>query len=391
MRTLAPNGVAARLVLAMLPTAGILYANVGPVIVSGLARRAGFTAETAGYVLSADMYGSALGGFLIIFLVERVRWRPAAAVLLLLVIAADLLSAWSDGASLLMAVRFLHGMAGGALIGVAASVIARTEGPERTFGFLLAMQLLLGGIGVMLLTPLLDTVGVTLVWLSLAVFGLCTLALLPLLDSYPARTASNIPDAGATGPGRAPMFIIVSALAALFVYQAGEMAAFAYMIELGLHYALTAEFVSLAIAISLWLGGPAALLVAWWSTRSGRLLPACGGLVLSTLVVSLLFVATPTAFMLANAGFGIVFSLTLPYLLGLASELDNTGRLAAVGGFVNSLGLATGPAIGAALLDDGQYVRLLAFAVTMLAAGAVLVIPAARGLDARSKYGRIDW
>lgn len=390
MRTLAPNGVAARLVLAMLPTAGILYANVGPVIVSGLARRADFTGETAGYVLSADMYGSALGGFLIIFLVERLQWRPAAATLLLLVIAADLLSAWSSGATLLMVVRFLHGMAGGALIGVAASVIARTESPERTFGFLLAMQLLLGGIGVMLLTPLLDSVGVTLVWLSLAVFGLCTLALLPVLDSYPVRTAKRL-DAAPTGPGRAPLTIIAFGLAALFVYQAGEMAAFAYMIELGLHYGLGAEFVSFAIALSLWLGGPAALLVAWWSTRSGRLLPACGGLVLSTAVVSLLFVATPTAFLLANVGFGIVFSLTLPYLLGIASELDNTGRLAAVGGFVNSLGLATGPAIGAALLDDGQFVRVLGFAVSMLAAGAVLVIPAARGLDVRSKYGRIDW
>jgi hypothetical protein len=63
--TLAPNGVAARIVLAILVAAGILYANFGPLIVSGLAHR-GFTSANAGYLLSVNLYGTALGGMLIV-------------------------------------------------------------------------------------------------------------------------------------------------------------------------------------------------------------------------------------------------------------------------------------------------------------------------------------
>ena len=40
---LSPDGVPARLVLALLESAGILYASLSPVIVTGLARSAGFT------------------------------------------------------------------------------------------------------------------------------------------------------------------------------------------------------------------------------------------------------------------------------------------------------------------------------------------------------------
>ena len=57
----APNGLPARLALAVLGSAGILYANSGPVIVSGLTQSSNFTAETAAYVFFANMYGTAIG------------------------------------------------------------------------------------------------------------------------------------------------------------------------------------------------------------------------------------------------------------------------------------------------------------------------------------------
>ena len=272
--SLARSGIPARIVLAVLTSAGILYANIVPVITYGVARSPGFTTDTAGFVFSVDMYGSAIGGFAIMFLVERLRWRPAAGALLGLLIGADLLSAWADGATALYAIRFVHGLVGGALIGVGMAVIARTEKPERTFAFLLVIQLGLGGAGVALLTPLIPTLGVSVVWLSLAAFSAVALILLPLLDDYAEKTSSASFE---MSTGRAPWLAIALALASLFLYQAGQMSAFAYMIELGDHYRFDAGFISVAIAVSLWIGCPAALLVAWWSTRSGRLRPVTWG------------------------------------------------------------------------------------------------------------------
>ncbi len=386
---LARNGLPARIVLAILTSAGILYANVVPVIVSGLAASANFSSDTAGYVFSLNMYGSSIGGFVIIFLVARLKWRPIAAALLALLIAADLLSTTSETAISLYAIRFVHGLAGGALIGVGLSVIARTANPERTIALMLFVQLSLGGVGVAMLTPLIPSLGVGIVWLSMVGFSALALLLLSLLDAYAVHVAPER-SIEASG-GRAPRSFIALALVSIFLYQSGQMGAFAYVIELGNHYRFATGFISVAIAVALWIGGPAALLVAWWSTRSGRLRPAFLGIVLTAAVIAAMAVPLPAAYLLANIGLSISFSLSIPYLFGVASEMDNNGQTAAFAGFVSSLGLASGPAMAGMILGEAHFERIIILAVVLLSASAVLVVHPARMLDRINIRGRVTW
>jgi DHA1 family inner membrane transport protein len=386
--SLAPNGLAARVGLAILASAGILYANFSPVIVSGLAQNPAFTGETAGYVFSANMYGTAIGGFAIIFLINQLNWRWAAFALITLLICADVLSGWFGATDALYIIRFFHGLVGGALIGTGMSVIARTESPEVTIAFAIVIQLSLGGLGTAMLMPLLPTFGVSLVWISLTGLSAIALIFLPLFDPYP-MTKSGVGKKPRCE--RAPRPQIFLALAALFSFQAGQMAAFAYRIELGLHYGFETNFVNLVIAVSLLTGAPSALIVAWWSTRSGRLLPACMGVVLMTSVTGMLLVPQSLVFGVASVGFAVFFAMSFPYLLGVASEMDNSGQVAAFGAFTSSLGLATGPAIAATLLGESHHERILIFACGALAASLLLVFGPARMLDRRAKHSRVVW
>lgn len=384
----APNGLPARLALAVLGSVGILYANFSPVIVSGLTQSAYFTAETAAYVFAANMYGTAIGGLAAVFLVGSLNWRWSSVVLVVLLIVADVVSALVGATESLYVVRFVHGLIGGSLMGVAMSVIARTESPERTIAFAILIQLSLGGLGAVVLIPQLSTYGIGVVWLSLIGLSVCALVLLPFLGQYPRK--KNI--AGSLGVAHRPSWgHVFLAMAALFLFQSGQMAAFAYRVELGLHYGLSASFISLVLAVSLWLGAPAALFVAWWSTRSGRLGPVCLGGVCMTVATALLLLPNPIAFFGASIGFAVFFAITIPYLLGVASEMDNTGQMAAMGGFVNSLGLATGPAIAGILLGDAEHYRVLLFASAVLAASVVTVFAPARMLDSRAKHSRVIW
>jgi predicted MFS family arabinose efflux permease len=384
---LAPNGLSARATLAAITSAGILYANVSPLIVSGLALDNRFTQASAGYLLSINMYGTAFGGFVILFLIRRISWRPSTAALLLTLICCDTASVYLDAPGALFGVRFVHGLTGGALIGVLSSVIARMASPERTIAFAIVIQLVLGGAGAAWLAPLMATVGVRAIWFSLIVYSAFGLALLPLLDRYqtPARSRAT------TSSGRAPWLVVALACAGVFVYQAGEMASFAYIFEIGMRHALDTAVIGRAIGIGLWVGGPAALLVAWWSTRSGRMLPASFGAVATAFGVALLWVPAALAYFAANIGLSVCFSLTLPYLLGVVAEMDNDGDMAAIGGFVNSLGLATGPAIAATIIGDAHYERVVVFAVTALLVSGLLVAWPARVLDRRNKRGRVVW
>ena len=139
--------------------------------------------------------------------------------------------------------------------------------------------------------------GVTAIWITLVAFTAVGLALLPWLDRYPARESS----AEVSGESRrGPWTAIALGCAALFVYQAGQMATFAYVIELGERHRLSAEFIGVTVATGLWVGGPAALFVAWWSTRSGRLLPAAVGALLTSAGVALFYVPGEFAYLLAN-------------------------------------------------------------------------------------------
>ena len=178
---------------------------------------------------------------------------------------------------------------------------------------------------------------------------------------------------------------------ALFLFQCGEMAAFSYVIELGFSYEFDAAFTSTAVALSLWVGGPAALLVTWWSTRSGRLQPFLLSALLMIASITLLLAPAQLPYLLANIGFGVFFSISFPYLMGMASEMDSTGRMGTIAAFAGNLGLATGPAIAGMLVGDDQFVRVLVFAIATVGVSVFLALGPAWMLDGINRTGKVDW
>lgn len=382
------TGLPARIVFAILESAGILYANLSPVIVSGLARLDRFSPETAGYVFSANMAGTALGGLLAIFLVRKLPWRMTSVILLLLLMVFDFASALTSEPTHLYFLRSAHGLCGGLLIGVSLAVIARMLNPERTISLFIMLQLIVGGTLTLLLTPLIATEGPQVIWFSLMGLSALALLLLPFLGEYPMAAETHSSDGV---PKRAPWRFIIPAMLALLFYQAGEMAAFAFVIEIGLSHALELSFISSVVAGSLWVGGPAALFVTWWATRSGRLRPLTVSLFMMAAAVSLLSLPIQPAYLAANLGFGIFFSISFPYLMGVASELDNSGQMGAVAAFSGNLGLAIGPLVAGFLAADGRYGEVVMFGVAAIVAGWLLAVPAGRMLDQRNRTGKVIW
>jgi predicted MFS family arabinose efflux permease len=369
-------------VLAVLTSAGIFYANLSPVIVSGLIGYLKFSSDDAGFVMAANTYGAAAGTLLAIGLVKRVPWRPTAAFLLMTLIILDLVTIGVTSPTALIGMRFLHGFTGGATMGIGFSVIARMQHPERTFGFAILVQLGLGGAAIAGLTPLLPSLGPAVVWSALAIFSGLALLMLPLLDTYPIS--------GTAGPrsrvaAKAPLLVVLTAMAAIFLFQSGQMSVFTYIIELGKHYGLELGFVSLTVAGSFWTGIPGALLVVWWSTRSGRLRPIAFGIGFTMFAMTILLGGDRVSFIVANICFGLGFAITIPYLLGLASELDESGQMSALGGFLGTLGLASGPVLGALLTREYGFDMLIYAALILLTLSVCASTYPARYLDGKDQ------
>jgi predicted MFS family arabinose efflux permease len=379
----------ARLLLAFLGTAGLFYVNIMPALVAGLIDGLGFSNREAGLVGSANVYGAALGALCAVFLVRKLPWRASCVCLFLGLIAIDSASILVSNATVMTGLRFVHGFTGGLSVGIAFSVMARTSEADKTFGYLLVVQYSLGGLGIMLLPPLVPEYGTWVLFAALIGFSGVTLCMVPFLPAYPQpeKAVQSVSDDKA-GVQVLPLALT---LAALFLFQAANMGLFAYIIGMGRHYGLEQDFIGTWLAIASWVGVLGSVLVIFLSIRFGRFKPLAAGICVTILGTVLLhWSGIPWAYALANCAVGITWAFVIPYLLGMCAAFDQSGQTAALGGFASKMGLASGPAVAALLMTGDSYTLIINVAVAgLFLCLLVMAMPALR-LDRQAEQAVSD-
>jgi len=379
-----PDGEVARILLAFLATAGIFYINIMPAIVDGLKEGLAFTNKQAGLVASANTYGAAVGALLVVFLIKHINWRKASYTLLAALISLDLISMFLTEANSLIAIRSLYGLCGGALVGIGFSVMSRTSEVSRTFGYLLTIQFGLGGVGIIFLPDLVPVFGTKALFLSLATFGLVTMIMVPFLSDYPAERQVDRKVAGLIPSGPA-----VLALIATFLFQAANMAIYAYSIGIGKFAGLDPSFVSTSLGIGAWIAIGGSVLVIILSTRLGRLKPVSIAILITAISTWALHYSDinpnswlSSVFWLANVVIAITWAFTISYLLGMCAEFDKTGQMAALGGFASKMGLASGPFFAAYVVGENNYALVITASTICLILCMLVAILPSKILDA---------
>ena len=379
-----PDGELARILLAFLATAGIFYINIMPAIVDGLKEGLAFTNKQAGLVASANTYGAAVGALIVVFLVKHINWRKASYMLLAALISIDLMCMFLTDANTMIVVRTLYGLCGGALVGIGFSVMSRTSEVSRTFGYLLTIQFGLGGLGIIYLPELVPVYGTKALFLSLATFGVVTLMMVPFLAAYPAPDHSERKVAGLI-----PSVPAVFALIATFLFQAANMAIYAYSIGIGKFAGLEPSFVSTSLGIGAWIAIGGSVLVIIMSTRLGRLIPVAVAILVTAVATWALHYSDvnpnswfSSVFWLANVVIAITWAFTISYLLSMCAEFDKTGQMAALGGFASKMGLASGPFVAAYVVGENNYSLIITAATVGLILCMFVAITPSRVLDA---------
>jgi len=373
-----PNSMVARIMLAFLTTAGIFYINIMPAVVNGLKEGLAFTNQQAGFVSSANLYGAALGALAAVFLIKRINWRLWAYMLLATLVVIDSSCIFIENSTLMISVRFIHGVVGGLLVGIGFSIISRTNEADKTFGYLLFIQWGLGGLGLMYLPELVPLYGTTALFVSLITFTLVTLMMMPFIPEYDIESVNSDLTLD-TQLNKLPLFLN---LFGIFLFQAANMGLFAYMIGLGKSNGLDIQFMSPALASASWIALLGAFLVIIVGTKFGRTLPLISAIIITTICSWVLhYSESEQVYLIANIIIGVTWAFSLPYMFGICSELDKAGQLAAMGGFASKMGLATGPMIAAMVVGEDNYSLIINIAALMLLLCAVAVIKPARLLD----------
>jgi predicted MFS family arabinose efflux permease len=100
---------------------------------------------------------------------------------------------------------------------------------------------------------------------------------------------------------------------------------------------------------------------------------------------SLLFLASTKVSdpYLAVALISLCWNVVNPIQIGILAEVDDGGRLLALSSTVIGVGLASGPALGAAVLTGTDYSRVLWLCAGLSIVTAVLAVPALTGARKR--------
>ena len=368
------------LLLAFLTTAGLLYANLLPVLIEALHRYNKLTLQSAGFIESVDLGAATLGSLFGAAAPRLFDRRRGLLLAIALVACTDLGSIMAGSVQDLSIVRGLHGFISGWIVAVSYAVTAERGDFERIMAISLVIQLAEGALGFALI-PLLEAR-----WGSAAIFvvmAAITAAALPTA----LLCARSAPRQKADSPLRPPslpalhILLGITILSSFLIFQISRLVINSYILDIGGFFRLPSRHVDAILGIA----SMAAVIGALLATRFGLRFGYGRPILLSTLINALCNVAlvfwggSELVFAGANIAGLIALTFVIPYYFGVTSALDRTGRFAAWAAFIAQAGIAVAPWLGAHLLQwSGERELIVIATVGGLCSGALGLLPAVK-------------
>lgn len=351
-----------------------------PLLLGPVAATYGIGEGAAGMVMAVQLGAFAVAAISLSPWLASFSPRRGAALAIAMIVAGDLLSAAQPAVWSLVAGRVLAGLGEGIAAAVATAAIARTADPDRAFARVFIAVVLMTLVFFLLLPGVMAGQDARLLFLGMAALPLLALPVIPLLSDTVELAPRHAASAG-------PLSLRAAALcAAIALFSVAANSYWVYLERIATAIGMTPAAYGQAFAI----GSVCALLgpvaAERLGTRAGRLPPL-------VLACALLggggWLATH-----ATTSFGLVSGITvssaallfgMPYLLGLAAEVDPTGRVAGAGRGFNNIGSALAPALAGAVLGlTGAYTSIgWTSVVAASAAFGLVLLVARRPSDAR--------
>ncbi len=360
--------------LAFIASVGIFYVLALPAIVTALVDGLGFSDQQAGYVSSANAYGSMTGALIAVLLVRSCDWKKTVAAMFVVMIAMEIVTTKISSPGTMAAWRFVSGAVGGCSVGIGLAVLARLRHPDRAFGLLFLEQFGLGGFLILFRPLVIPYLGVTGIFVMLAILMLIGLLAIPFLDDYEVEETTD------SNRSKLPPFTLytVLCLAGIFLFQTATNGTWTYIERIGTAMQFTDTAVSGAVAVATWAGIGGALVPITLGKHFGRTVPIVAGILTTIAGVFAVYGSDALlGFTIGGATINFAWSFGLAYMFGITAHYDKTGQLTTLGGMASKFGLATGPLVATFFISGNDYGSLLvASAVGLLICLLASIAPA---------------
>lgn len=356
----------------VLAISGVSFFHYMPQLVGGFQDYVGLTAAQGGFIVSANVAGIAIGSALGFLWVHDASWRMVGKLSLTAAVIGNLLAIPLESAGVLIALRFLIGLASGSTLALAYAMFAATQRPDRNFGLFLVCSLSSGAVVIPAIPYLMTLFGVAAVYLALALIPAIGLFLTNWIP--PHGSAHRLAHGGQE---KIILPVVIVALLANLVYYIAQGGVWSYLERIATAAGQAASATANALAMSMFAAGMGALLASWLDRQLGRAFPIGFAILLTITSLWLLMgVFSASIFLLAVALFNFANNYGHPYLMGYMAAIDKSGRYVVVSAAMQTGGMALGPLISALVLGaDENYKNVLLMGMICLSIALLLFLP----------------
>ena len=320
-------------------------AFVLPFVVDALIAGAGFTVDSAGYLISMEAIAAALTTVAFSAWTHPRSRRRTALVGAALAATGSALALISPEIYWLIGARLVAGIGAGIVTAEVSAVVARGLNRERLISGLTIAAVANGAIWLFLIPVLLPLFGYRAPYLALLLTCVLGTILLTRLPSPPMlrATPENTTARESVGLG----FVT---LPAIFLTQLGQGSFWTMVVIYGSRTGLSNETIgSFLLFVTLMLL-PGVMGTAWLGVRAGRFAPMIALMIVNVAsIVAISYSTDPNVYLVANTVQSLTNLSSVVYQLGLVAAVDRSGRLFAAANGLVMLGNGIGPAIAGAI------------------------------------------
>lgn len=369
------NTLSAMVAAAYLATLPLLMGWFLPFAVAGFSTTMGFTEQQSGLLVSADMLGYTVGTLVTSPLLDRIDWRRACGLLLIVVTLTNLLACAMTGINGLLTVRVCAGLASGALAAFALGACAQSDDPGSTYGLWQTFQAIAAALAGITLPGLIESWTARVVFVLIAILAVAGLLLVQFIPRRPIQSevVSN-----SARPVNSRLFKIAMAVFAVLLLLGATTAVTAFVERIGTQMHVTPQSIGYALSAAGLASLAGGLLAAKLGDRWGYIGPTSAGSALAALAY-LTYAIAPSSAATMVAGTVLYFgaySFVAAYFMGTLALADSSSRAVAIGNGALGAGLTLGPILGAAILSWTGSTDILCYtAAAMTLLGLLLIMP----------------
>jgi Major Facilitator Superfamily len=365
--------------LGLSATLGLLM--IVPLLLGGYVDADHLSLARASVLITVEVAAGILALLGAVFLGGRVTLVHLARFGALLAAAAYFASAPRLGFWPLVLCRIVSGMGVGLLGAAVNASVARSQAPERLYATAVFFYGAASSVLLYLIPILTSTFGYGYMFVTVGILfivtGLCASALHGGTVGASARAAESV-RLGVQAKQWRTITLIVGYFALWIAFS--MVWVFAERKAASIH--MGPAQTGLALSACTIVGLLGSIAVNWLGDRFGRARPiALGGLMLAISFYAMGIAAVPFVYWVAILGYGIAYFFLLPYILGLAAQLDSVGRVAMVASMVPWVSHLVSPLLGAVVLERfGAFPTMAAVTAATAAVATAILVAAAAGV-----------